>query len=262
MTRNTNRLQQVRLMLALEQVLQPKSERQLRKELRSVALLVEHAEVSTTTLLVMVGDLLETFRPTWVKLLSVHYQRTGMLFGNRLFMMLTTREKKDMRDTFRLSMSRFIARWGLDKARKITAATRDFVREKILKGIADGLGTREIARSFREQITGIGTLNPVQRAEVIARTETHTAANYAQREAVRAIDLPGVQKEWLAVEDARTRESHAQADGQVVGMDEPFVVGGAHLMFPGDPDGPAEEIINCRCVIAFIGPEGDTQEDE
>jgi len=33
-----------------------------------------------------------------------------------------------------------------------------------------------------------------------------------------------------------------------VGMNEPFLVGGASLMYPGDPNGPASEIINCRCV--------------
>jgi hypothetical protein len=35
-------------------------------------------------------------------------------------------------------------------------------------------------------------------------------------------------------------------------MDEPFTVGGASLMYPGDPAGPAEEVINCRCCVGFI----------
>jgi len=252
--------------------MQPKAEKQLSTELRKVARLVEHSMGPTVTLLTQVGDLTQEFRPIWVKLLSQHYQRTGMLFGQRIWVQIVREKKrvfnqqlyheqKDFRDTFRLSMQRFIQKWGLDKARKITAATRDFVREKIVTGIKEGLGTREIARSFRDMIDGIGTLNPAQRAKVIASTETHTAANYAQVEAVRAIDLPGVMREWLAVEDARTRESHAEADGQQVEMDEPFTVGGARLMFPGDPDGPPEETINCRCVIAFVAPEGQ-EEDE
>ena len=32
-------------------------------------------------------------------------------------------------------------------------------------------------------------------------------------------------------------------------MDEAFDVGGAQLQFPGDPDGPAEEVCNCRCTL-------------
>ncbi len=56
-----------------------------------------------------------------------------------------------------------------------------------------------------------------------------------------------LKKEWLATLDARTRDSHAAADAQQVGIDEPFDVGGVKLMYPGDPSGPAREIYNCRC---------------
>jgi hypothetical protein len=35
-------------------------------------------------------------------------------------------------------------------------------------------------------------------------------------------------------------------------MDEKFKVGDAELMFPGDPEGPADEVINCRCAVGYI----------
>lgn len=54
-----------------------------------------------------------------------------------------------------------------------------------------------------------------------------------------------LERVWLATEDSRTRETHRLADGQRVGMDQPFVVGGFPLMFPGDPAGPPQEVINC-----------------
>jgi hypothetical protein len=34
-------------------------------------------------------------------------------------------------------------------------------------------------------------------------------------------------------------------------MDEPFIVGESELMYPSDPEGPAEEVINCRCAVLY-----------
>jgi hypothetical protein len=35
----------------------------------------------------------------------------------------------------------------------------------------------------------------------------------------------------------------------VVGINEPFMKSGAPLMYPGDPEGDAANVINCRCTI-------------
>lgn len=47
--------------------------------------------------------------------------------------------------------------------------------------------------------------------------------------------------------DTRTREAHFAADGQVVALDQPFVVDGEELDYPGDPNGSGDNVINCRC---------------
>lgn len=89
-------------------------------------------------------------------------------------------------------------------------------------------------------------------ARRIARTETILAYNKATFDAgTVSAQLHGTEltKEWLATTDERTRHSHAAADGQVRPLAEPFTVGGAPLQFPGDPDGPPEETINCRCTV-------------
>jgi hypothetical protein len=97
-------------------------------------------------------------------------------------------------------------------------------------------------------------------AERILRTETnrtYNLASFAQQEQL-AQDIPGLQKQWMATADNRTRLTHLEAHGKVVGVDEPFRLNGAELMYPGDPKGGPSETINCRCrsitVIPEIGP--------
>jgi hypothetical protein len=101
------------------------------------------------------------------------------------------------------------------------------------------------------------------RGETIARTESINALRSGQNESIRQavevgeLDTQDVTKVWDATGDSRTRLTHIQADGQRRALDEPFNVGGADLMYPGDPSGPARETIQCRCIqrveIDFAG---------
>lgn len=85
------------------------------------------------------------------------------------------------------------------------------------------------------------------RATRIARTESTGAFSFG---ALSALADEGVtHKEWVATEDPRTRPTHVAADGQVVPLTQPFQVGTSLLMFPGDPSGPANETIQCRCTL-------------
>lgn len=83
------------------------------------------------------------------------------------------------------------------------------------------------------------------RARTIARTETVRAANTGQKELWQQArdrgELPrDSYRVWVATPDDRTRDEHADADGQVVRIDEPFVVA----------DGTSEpgEAVSCRCT--------------
>lgn len=91
------------------------------------------------------------------------------------------------------------------------------------------------------------------RGETIARTETMAALNESQVEAMRqavegGVDPTTIFKAWHSASDNRVRHSHQVMHGQEVGLDERFQSpSGALLRYPGDPEAPAEEIINCRC---------------
>jgi hypothetical protein len=56
-------------------------------------------------------------------------------------------------------------------------------------------------------------------------------------------------KRWYTMRDSKVRDSHLLADGQVRPIEAPFLVDGYKLRFPGDPVGPAEVWINCRCLM-------------
>lgn len=84
--------------------------------------------------------------------------------------------------------------------------------------------------------------------ETIARTEIISAMNKGTLESWRQTGVVK-RKTWLATLDDRVRDPHAQAHGQTVAFDEAFVVDGERLQHPGDPNGSAGNVINCRCSM-------------
>lgn len=130
------------------------------------------------------------------------------------------------------------SRLGEDVAmlkKKITA--------QVSRGISSGMSYKQVAQQLAGQ-TKIGFNNAVR----IARTEGHRIQSQATMDAAYKAKEKGADtlKQWDAALDSRTRESHAMVDGEIRELDEPFSNG---LMFPCDPNGPAAEVINCRCAL-------------
>lgn len=110
------------------------------------------------------------------------------------------------------------------------------------------VGNIEKGRILRNQFNNYSRYQ----AERLVRTEATNAANFATMESATTI-FPGaqMQKEWIASFDDRTRSSHSEAGASdPVDYNQPFMVGGSFMMYPGDPAGPAAEVINCRCSVA------------
>lgn len=124
---------------------------------------------------------------------------------------------------------------------------------EIERGVREGRPLPDVAKDIDTILTASGSQRWRNRAITVARTETIGAVNAGIfRSAVLDAEErgdPAPFKVWLATEDSRTRPTHHAADGQRTLMSEPFRVGGASLMFPGDPRGPANEVINCRCSL-------------
>jgi hypothetical protein len=98
------------------------------------------------------------------------------------------------------------------------------------------------------------------RGEMIVRTEVGRAynlSNFSQQQ-VTAKAVPGLLKAWIATGDRRTRLTHIRAhfkySKEPIPIDQYFIVGGAKIMYPLDPSGPARETINCRCRSVTVHP--------
>ena len=178
-------------------------------------------------------------------------------FGGRILQQgkhsgLVLERKEDFAQIMRRRALQYIDQESVRRRiQQVTETTRRQIINAVNAGYREGSTLPEVAASVRSVIPAIARY----RADAIARTETHGAANYGSNEAAKLTGLP-LRREWLAAQDERTRESHAAADGQIVGVDEAFDVGGSALMYPGDPSGPAEEVINCRCTLGYIVDDG------
>lgn len=127
---------------------------------------------------------------------------------------------------------------------------------EVERGIQEGLDVPTVTQRIDTILTASGSDRWPNRARTVARTETMGAVNAgafrsAQLEAQARGDVAPF-KMWIATDDTRTRPTHRAADQQRTLLSEPFVVGGADLMFPGDPRGPAQEVIQCRCTMLPI----------
>lgn len=141
----------------------------------------------------------------------------------------------------------YMAAWGGEKITEITETTRAQIMQVVETARGEGLGQAEIAKRIAQRAPVIARW----RSEIIARTETHGASNFAAQGAAEETGLP-LQKEWVAVEDDRTRDEHSAINGQTVGLSESFDVNGDSLAYPGDPSGQPANVINCRCASVHI----------
>lgn len=131
----------------------------------------------------------------------------------------------------------------------------DVVASQVARGAAAGESIPDIADRVAEVLDATGTERWPSRAVTVARTETIGALNAGRNDAFGAVadELGGeFEQQWLATMDKRTRPDHLEADGITTPLGTPFTVGGEPLMFPGDPSGSAENIINCRCSTLLV----------
>ncbi|MCK9597492.1 MAG: phage portal protein [Sphaerochaeta sp.] len=119
------------------------------------------------------------------------------------------------------------------------------VKGIIEKGIADGLGSRDIY----SLLTPYFDEGEKWKAMRVARTEVGAAAGEGQREAAAQSGYV-TKKQFIATMDDRVRDSHANMNNEIRRFDEVYSNG---QMYPGDTStGNPADFINCRCAEGYI----------
>ena len=123
------------------------------------------------------------------------------------------------------------------------------VVSEISRGIAQRLSYAEMARnlSAKTKLSKNRTLN-------IARTEGHRI----QQEATYNLQARAIKKgakifkQWDSTLDKKTRPTHRELDGQMIGVNDYFhSSGGGKALYPGGFGDPKEDC-NCRCCLVQV----------
>ena len=131
--------------------------------------------------------------------------------------------------------------------RTLAKVTSD-LNQIITEGYTSGKGINIVANMLTTRFNQLETWE----AKRIARTEIHNSHNQGVMRTYETLGVEYIQ--WIAANDDRVRESHAEIDGEIIPLGGTYSNGLTH---PGDTEGPIEEWINCRCSFApFVIPYG------
>tara|TARA_R110000765_G_scaffold379430_1_gene470428 strand:+ start:115 stop:672 length:558 start_codon:yes stop_codon:yes gene_type:complete len=143
-----------------------------------------------------------------------------------------------------------VANWVADRVEFWSSHVNAETAKLITAEIQAGIINQESIPAIETRVQRVFGYSRGIRTEMIARTETLSASNqgalfsYQQNSQV-------VEKKWLTSMDGRERDAHHDANGQIVPVDSPFLVGGESLQAPG-VGGSAANVINCRCTTSPI----------
>lgn len=187
--------------------------------------------------------LLDGIEQRLLAIFQPHYRAVLEEFSRRQKQVLNLPKEETQFDRmFRL----FMEQVGAHNVKDVSDTTIKRIRAAILKAFAIELAVDEIAKMISESVGGaIGRY----RSRLIARTETHAAASFANHTIAKDADIPEMKKRWVSANDSRTRPHHVEMNGVEVGLDDDFEVpynGIIYRMsYPGDPRGGPGNVCNC-----------------
>ena len=173
----------------------------------------------------------------------------GVRWKSNITKMTTTIRKKsdELFGTIRWTEEDLLERVFTASKRTLARVSAD-INQLITKGYTDGMGINVVANTLTKRFNELETWE----AKRIARTEIHNSHNRGVMKIYEEMNVSYTQ--WIAADDDRTRDSHAEINGEIIRIGDTYSNG---LAYPGDTSGPIEEWINCRCSNApFVIPYG------
>jgi hypothetical protein len=162
--------------------------------------------------------------------------------------------KGDLKFLWQKFIDWYLHRFLIDKITfEVQTTTRDYLLKVLQKGIADGLGIKDMVRKLEDL-----PFTKFQAARIV-RTEVNRASNVGHKAQSSTFEYEQV-KEWVSAKDKRVRgrkpedhASHVALNGSTINEDDFFIDprNGDRLEFPGDPNASAESTINCRCRVVY-----------
>ena len=131
------------------------------------------------------------------------------------------------------------------------------IANAVAQGIIQGDGIPEISKRIARD-TGISAGSASTRYARTAMTGAQNGGRQARmEEAEQDLEEEGIemQKRWDATLDDRTRDAHAELDGDTIPVDESFHNSIGYIKYPGDPAADDANVWNCRCSISYVYPQ-------
>lgn len=142
----------------------------------------------------------------------------------------------------------WIVEWSQNLAELMKLTTHTAMEEALQAVIANGEGIEKAI----QRIKNLPEFNRA-RARATAITEVLRANSVAAHEAY--VQSPAVtQKTWKhsGAKKNKPRETHVALNGETIGLDEYFNVGGYKGLYPRDSILPASESVHCHCVLGPV----------
>jgi hypothetical protein len=139
---------------------------------------------------------------------------------------------------------------------RIPDETHALVVAQIITGTDAAESMEQIAARVQHVLTFTGSEDWPARAKTIAQTEVnrHFNSSLLAHGLLREKQgVVGLRKRWDTRMDGKERLWHHQANNQTRPLQQPFQVGGEDLMFPVDPTGRPDNVVNCRCELRLLG---------